>query len=442
MEEQIVQLDPSDVLADDNSRYGLKGPRIEALAANILTTGGVLSPVEVSIIGHTKNGSPHYRLTAGFYRHAAVTLLNARDKAGLTLPAIVRTPADAGERLMHQISENVEREDMSPMDTAVAIKRLLDVGMGKPDVRKVFARDGRGAGKAKGKNGAAVQAQPLSNAMLNIFLAFLTLPKAIQGKIHDGSVGVAAAYELGKVPPEKRQAVLERAEADRAAELAKEEKDEERYLASQKKAVEAKEKADEAVKAVEVAKDEIVLAEKKVAEKTQDLRTVQAQNYDPSDTAAKTAYMEKLKAAENDLKAAQKLGKDVKNRLAKALTTKNDAEEKAAQRLSEADGDKKEKAKAGRGKSGSVGASEVQKAARAEGATTGYTALTLAEIRDMVKELASGKVGADDRTAMITREFKRGFDGEHTPKMLAEALNMLLDKMGATLPKKEAVAKK
>lgn len=441
-DEQIVQLDPTDILADDNSRFSLKAQRTDALAANILTTGGVLSPVEVEAIEGAKK-APHYRLTAGFYRHAAVGLLNTRDKAGLTLPAIVRAPADALERLTHQITENVEREDMSPMDTAVAIKRLIDAGVSKPDVRKTFARPGVNRNV---KKGGTAQPQPMSNAMLNIYLAFLALPKAIQGKIHDGSVGVAAAYELGKVPAEKRQAVIDRAEADRAAELAREEKDEERYLASQKKAEESKSKAADAAAAVEAAKDEIVAAEKKVAEKTQDLRTVQAQNYDPSDTAAKSAYMEKLKGAENDLKAAQKLGKDSKNKLAKAIEAKHKAEALAVEKAAEAAGDavKGREGKAGKGKGAAIGPKEVQKAAAKEGAAgTGYTPLTLSEIRDAVKEVAAGKVGADDRTAAIAKEFKACFDGIHTPKMLAETINQLLDKMGAVLPQKaETPAKK
>lgn len=427
--EQIVQLDPSEILADDNSRFNLKRERIEALAANILQVGQVLSPVEVEAIEPSGKGKPAHRLTAGFYRHAAVELLNSRDKAGLTLPVIVRSTTDKLERLRHQISENVEREDMSPMDTAVAIKRLLDAGTDKPTIRQTFARPGVNA-KAKGKNGN-VQLQPMSNAMLNIFLRFLDLPKAIQQKIHDGTVGVAAAYELGKVPAEKRQAVLDRAEADRLAAAQREEKDEEKYLTSLRKVEETKEKVVEAVAAVETAKDGVAESEKMVAVKTQDLRTVQAENYDPSDSKAKAAYMEKLKAAETDLKAAQKLLKDSKNKVAKALESKAKAEDAAKEKAAEP----KREGKAGKGKSTAVNPTDIKKAAQAEGASTGYAPLNLGEIREAFKDLASGKYAIDDRGVLVMKLVKSLTDGAETPKLFAESLGKLLDSMGCSLPK-------
>lgn len=438
-EDQIVQLDPKDVLADDNSRFSLKPIRIDGLAANILETGGVLSPVEVEAIEPAPKKGPKFRLTAGFYRHAAVEMLNTRDKAELTLPAIIRAPVDGLERLRHQVTENVEREDMSPMDTAVAIKRLIDAGVSKPDVRKTFSRPG--INKGAKKNGTALQ--PMSNAMLNIYLNFLNLPKGIQEKIHTGAVGVAAAYELGKVPADKRQAVLDRAEADRAAELAREERDEEKFLSTQKKAEEAKTKVEEILAVVEETKTSIVEHQKMVADKTAALRAVQAEEYDPADSAGKSAYMEKLKAAEADLKAAQKLSKDVQNKLAKALEQRNKAQELAKEKAAEAEGAKSptRDGKAGKGKGGAVSPKEIQKAAVKEGASTGYTPLTLSEIRDAVKELASGKAGADDRTVLIAKEFKACFDGIHTPKMLAETINALLDTMGASVPKKVAAKK-
>jgi hypothetical protein len=42
-----VQLDPSKVLADDNTRFNLKATRIASLAENIIEQGGVIEPVEV-----------------------------------------------------------------------------------------------------------------------------------------------------------------------------------------------------------------------------------------------------------------------------------------------------------------------------------------------------------------------------------------------------------
>jgi len=52
-----------------------------------------------------------------------------------------------------------------------------------------------------------------------------------------------------------------------------------------------------------------------------------------------------------------------------------------------------------------------------------------------LKDFVSGKEGADDRVAMIAGLFKSCFDGKDTPKETAHNLGVLLDEMGAVLPK-------
>src|SRR5438132_13277129 len=125
MTEQTVQYyDPKDVVADDNIRFNLKSLRTEELAQSILEQGQVLQPVGV----HFPNGEKKPHLIFGFYRHAAVLALN-KEGAGLKLPAIVLSPEDVVARMKTQIAENAQREDMSPMDRAVAMKRLLDASV-------------------------------------------------------------------------------------------------------------------------------------------------------------------------------------------------------------------------------------------------------------------------------------------------------------------------
>src|SRR5207249_5746573 len=55
----------------------------------------------------------------------SVEKLNKEQGAGLTVPAIVRPLADDTLRLKHQLTENMDRENQSPMDQAVAIDKLL-----------------------------------------------------------------------------------------------------------------------------------------------------------------------------------------------------------------------------------------------------------------------------------------------------------------------------
>lgn len=78
----------------------------------------------------------------------------------------------------------------SPIDEALEIRRLIQQGVSKMEIRKMFARPG-------GRKG--FKSMPVSNSFINMRLSFLDLPKAIQEKIHDGRLGVAAAYELTKV---------------------------------------------------------------------------------------------------------------------------------------------------------------------------------------------------------------------------------------------------
>src|SRR6266852_77829 len=142
----LLHLDPAVILADENTRFNLKESRIQSLAESILTQGGVMEPVEVEKITPdmevaVPNGQK-YRLTVGAYRHAAVTLLNKTQAAGLLLPAIIRPAGTPAERLRRQLAENMERENQSPMDQAIAIRKLLQVGLDKMAVRTIFAVPG------------------------------------------------------------------------------------------------------------------------------------------------------------------------------------------------------------------------------------------------------------------------------------------------------------
>ena len=233
----LLHLKPEQIVADSNIRFGLKQSRIDSLAADIAEKGGVIVPVEVEPI---KNGT--YSLTSGNYRHAAVTRLN-RDGAGLTIPAIIVQSAGI-ERLRRQLSENTERENMSPMDEAVAITQLLGEGLTRMEIREIFTRPGL--------------KEPATNSFLNMRMSFLNFPKKIQNMIHSGEFGVKAAYFLTREPEDKWEPILARAVKETAEETAFEGKIEAEYLASVKKEEEAKVKAEtatsELTKAMEVLK--------------------------------------------------------------------------------------------------------------------------------------------------------------------------------------------
>jgi ParB/RepB/Spo0J family partition protein len=414
--ETVTQLDPAKVLAnpDDNAaRFGVQSDTSrQEMMDSILSQGGVLQPVEVvALTGAVKGGYTH-KLVYGYRRHGAVLELNKTQGAGLTLPAIVRD-VDATDIVKRQIAENNDRQNMSPMDKAVAIKHLLDQGVQKPEIRRIFSTIG-------GKKGD--QITPMSNASLNIYLNFLQLPKSIQQKIHDGTVGVSAAYLLGKVAPEQRAAVLEKAEAERTKNAEMEAKDEERFLAAEHKVTEAVQKEQEAKAAVETTAADVEAAEARVKETV--ARFVEVGNQIKAmSTAAGPAEVESIKAAEADKKAAEKLLKEAKAKAEKAAKEATEAAKKAKERAEQLEAARKlkGKAKAGKSKGAAVTRDDIKKA----DPKTGSVPITLSEFRSSLKDLQ--KDGVPARVSQVGALFAKLLNGELTPKLLIADLTKLLN---------------
>ena len=422
LQEGTLALDPGVILAEENSRYGLKRLRVESLMASILERGGVMQAVEVEPLPKPVDGK-HYRLTSGFYRHAAVSELNEKQGAGLTLPATIKPVPDPVERLKRQLAENMERENQSPMDKAVAIQRLVQASVPKIEIRKIFSTPG-------GRKGLANQ--PASNAFVNMTLSFLDLPKAIQEKIHDGRVGVAAAYELTKVSPDKRAAVLERAEEQRQKAIDAEEKEEERYLANEKAAAEAREKEAAAMKEAQAKAEALKAAEDLLAEK----RNAAAEAYRATTGIkgeAKAKAEEAFKAAEADAKGAEA----AVDKLTKEVSKANMLSEKAAQKAQEQAAKLEAARNAVRDNAGNkgktaVGGGDVKKAAAAvEGSQT--VKLNASEMRRVVDELTAA--GMYPKVREIAKAFKECFDGVLTDRQL-------YTKLATITGEKKAAAKK
>lgn len=381
MENQILQLDPKKVLVEDNIRFGLKQYRVDRLADDIMEAAGVQVPTEVEPLAPgTSNGFTH-RLTAGFYRHAAVSKLNGQG-AGLTLPAIVKEMTRGVERLRHQVRENVEREDMSPMDQAIAIKKLLDSGVAKVDVRRIFARPG-------GRKGMTMQ--PASNSYVNMVLSFLDLPKAVQEKIHDGRLGVAAAYELTKVTPDKRAAILASAEDARTKLLDREEREETRILDTEDRDRKKKEREEKQIADAKKLSEDLEVSRKATEEAVAKAKAAVAKEADlykkktagiKGSTAAETVKLKKeaeesFKAAQADTKSAQKLEHDARRKL-DSLEIMASVKEKAK---------KTAKAKPDAVAKGAT-SGDIKKAAKEAGESTGLVRLKGAEIWQLVEWLS------------------------------------------------------
>ncbi|UTA47943.1 ParB/RepB/Spo0J family partition protein [Simiduia sp. 21SJ11W-1] len=92
---------------------------LEELAASIKAQG-VMQPIVVRGIAPGPDGGPRYEIIAGERRWRA-TQLAGLDK----IPAVVRDVPDEAAIAMALI-ENIQREDLNPVEEAVALKRLQD----------------------------------------------------------------------------------------------------------------------------------------------------------------------------------------------------------------------------------------------------------------------------------------------------------------------------
>jgi ParB family chromosome partitioning protein len=149
-----------------------------ALTASVRELG-VLQPVLVRAMG---NGS--YELIAGERRWRAAR------RAGLaTVPAIVRT-ADDTSSLEQALVENVQREDLNPMDEAAAYQQLIEDFHLTHD--ELAARVGK------------------SRAAISNTLRLFQLPPAVQRMLADGQLTAGHARALLSTPDRSFQESLGR----------------------------------------------------------------------------------------------------------------------------------------------------------------------------------------------------------------------------------------
>ncbi|NNK91643.1 MAG: ParB/RepB/Spo0J family partition protein [Acidimicrobiia bacterium] len=155
---------------------------LEGLAASIREVG-VLQPIVVRPEGE------RYVLVAGERR------LRASRMAGLDdIPAVIRGTGDATTSLTEALIENVQREDLSPLEEAGAFRQLMeDFGLRHDDIA---ARVGK------------------SRTTVTNVLRLLQLPASVQGLIDRGDLSTGHGKALASLEDEAYCAHI----ADKAAE--------------------------------------------------------------------------------------------------------------------------------------------------------------------------------------------------------------------------------
>ena len=172
-----ISLDEIDV-SGSQPRRRFVDQTIAELAQSI-ASHGVLQPILVEPAGS------RYRIIAGERRFRAAR------RAGLQrIPALVRTSTD-DERLTLALIENIQREDLTPLEEAQAYRRLIEVsGISQEDLATRV-----------GKNRSTI-----SNS-----LRLLGLPMEMQDALTDGTISAGHARALLMIPdPDERQRLFAR----------------------------------------------------------------------------------------------------------------------------------------------------------------------------------------------------------------------------------------
>lgn len=162
--EEILHLEINRIFPGEQPRKIFRDSSLKELASSIKEKG-VLQPIIVSRVG---DGS--FRLIAGERR------LRAAQIAGLKkIPAIVKNVASK-DSLEIALIENIQREDLNPIETAEAFNRLI----------KDFDLTQEGLSERVGKERATV-----AN-----YLRLLRLPEEIKSLVSDGSLSMGHARAI------------------------------------------------------------------------------------------------------------------------------------------------------------------------------------------------------------------------------------------------------
>ena len=169
-----------DLLApsDQQPRLQLDDERLAELAESI-TANGVIQPILVRRTGGT------YRIIAGERRW------RASQRAGLLrVPVVIRDVPEGAEQQLLELAlvENLQREDLNPIDEALAYQRLVDdFGLTQEQIAAAVGKD--------------------RTSVAN-YVRLLRLPEEVRGDVASGALSMGHARALLALPdpPSQRQA--------------------------------------------------------------------------------------------------------------------------------------------------------------------------------------------------------------------------------------------
>jgi len=115
-----------------NPRKAMDRTSLEGLAASI-RTDGVLQNLVVKPVGGKRQ---HYRVISGKRRHRALKLLQERGEVGgdYAVPVEIRSSLSKDDSLRIATVENLQRQNLTPLEEAAALTKLIHGGITLEDV--------------------------------------------------------------------------------------------------------------------------------------------------------------------------------------------------------------------------------------------------------------------------------------------------------------------
>ncbi len=157
---------------DDNPEYNSRSELGDITdLKNSISQKGVMTPVIVK--PHTKKSG--YRLIAGFRRVAACKELGLERISA----KIENAKMNANQMLLVNVAENIQREELNPMDEAIAYAKLVKGGMSISDICTEV-----------GKSRPYVERR----------MGLLQLSEVVQTALKQGRITVGAAQDISRLP--------------------------------------------------------------------------------------------------------------------------------------------------------------------------------------------------------------------------------------------------
>lgn len=225
---RVYNVLPSMLVCDakDNMRFGAP-PDLRPLQRSILETG-IISSLGATLFTPAESKAHDGKLGAlniGFNRYAIASAMENDDtvKDKIVIPVRFTTPATVLLSKRANVEENVRRHEMTAMDIATAIKRLLEAGDTELSIRKLFAPLGRDA---------------MSQIRYQQYLRLNDLKRELQVAIQVGDIGAEVALQSTGLPANHQVRALERMLAKRGEKELAEKKAEEVWEANERKKAE------------------------------------------------------------------------------------------------------------------------------------------------------------------------------------------------------------